>query len=244
MGNRYTILKRIIRSCRAMKANTINPKLFLILLILFLINSGCLGPVKNLYPPEPGDPVKTIYVVSHGWHTGLVLNIADISNQQHLIPDFFKKSTSIEIGWGDEGFYRSKEFSFWTTVKAAIFPTPSVLHLVELHLPVEIHFPKSGIVKVNLSEQGFNNLCDFIEASYVTDANGNAVDSGPGIYGKSRFYQSNQSYFFPKTCNTWTASALRSAGCPITPVYAVRAKNVFIQTKKFGVVIQEIKEDD
>src|SRR4030043_1972694 len=127
----------------------------LFLIFIFAIPAGCLGPVKHLYPPSPGDPVKTIYVVSHGWHTGLVLNTADITDQQRLVPEFFKKSKSIEFGWGDEEFYKSKEFSLWITVKAAILPTPAVLHLVDLRFPADIHFPKSGIVKVNLSEQGF-----------------------------------------------------------------------------------------
>jgi len=222
-------------------------KIFFARVILVLIASipaGCLGPVKSLYPPKPGDPFKTIYVVSHGWHTGLVFNVKDISDQKRMVPDFFKNSKSLEFGWGDKGFYTSNKFNFWITLKAIFFPTPAVLHIVDLYLPVEQHFPQSGIVKVNLSEQGFENICDYIESSYSRDTNGNAIEIGPGIYGKSRFYRSNESYFFPKTCNVWTASVLRSAGCPITPIYAVRSANVFNQTKKFGIVIQRMKEDD
>lgn len=215
-----------------------------VLFLFLIITSGCLGPVKQLYPPAPGDPIKTIYVVSHGWHTGLVLDMADISGQKHLVPDFFKDSNSIEFGWGDEGFYKSKEFSLWVTVKAAILPTPTVLHLVDLRFSVQTHFPTSGIVKVNLSEQGFKKLCEHIESSYLLDAKGSIIETGPGIYGRSRFYRSDESYFFPKTCNVWTASALRSAGCPITRIYAVRAENVFNQSKKFGIVIQEMTEEE
>jgi len=211
------------------------------ILIYFVFVTGCLGPVKNLYPPAPGDPIKTIYVISHGWHTGLVIDTKDITNQKRLIPDFFKKSTSVEFGWGDEGFYKSDKFSLWKTVKAAVLPTPTVLHLVDLRFSVVTHFPESGIIQVDLSEKGFQKLCTYIESSFLMDSKGNVIEAGPGIYGRSRFYRSNESYFFPKTCNVWTASALRTAGCPITPVYAVRSKNVFNQTKKFGIILQKMK---
>jgi uncharacterized protein (TIGR02117 family) len=213
------------------------------ILVFFILIIGCLGPVKNLYPPEPGDPVKTIYVVSHGWHTGLVLDIKDICGQKNLVPGFFNQSKAIEFGWGDEGFYKSIKFSLWKTVKAALLPTPTVLHLVDLRFSVVTHFPESGVVKIDLSEAGFKNLCDYIESSFLKNAKGEIIEDGPGIYGRSRFYRSHESYFFPKTCNVWTATALRKAGCPITPVYAIRAENVFNQTRKFGMVIQERKQE-
>jgi len=211
--------------------------------MIVITTSGCLGPVKGLYPPLPGEPNKTIYVVSHGWHTGIVIRPEDISDPKRLVPDFFKDSKSIEYGWGDEGFYMSKEFNLWITVKAAIFPTPTVLHLVDLPYSVAAYFPQSGIVEVTLSEKGFEHLCEFIESSFAKDQNGNVIDIGPGIYGRSRFYRSNESYYFPKTCNVWTADALRAAGCPITPIYAIRSVNVFNQTRKFGRVIHEMQDN-
>jgi len=213
------------------------------ILIVLFFGSSCLGPVQNLYPSKPGDPVKTIYVVSHGWHTGLVLNINDMATSKLRVPDFFQQSKSVEFGWGDEGFYKSEEFSLWLTVKAALLPTPTVLHVVDLRYSVDTHFPASGIVKVDLSENGFKKLCTYIESSFLKNEQGNFIETGPGIYGRSRFYRSKENYFFPKTCNVWTASALRTAGCPITPLYAIRAINVFNQTKKFGIVIQDMKHD-
>ena len=41
-----------------------------------------------------------------------------------------------------------------------------------------------------------------------------------------------------RTCNKWVAQALRSAGCPITPFYALTADNVIYQVAKFGTVVR------
>ena len=40
--------------------------------------TGCVGPVTNLYPPGADDPVREFYVVSHGWHTGIVIDRDDV----------------------------------------------------------------------------------------------------------------------------------------------------------------------
>ena len=51
------------------------------------------------------DPVKRVYVVSRGWHTGIVVRHEDIADglwPEH--PDF-APSGYVEVGWGDWAFY-------------------------------------------------------------------------------------------------------------------------------------------
>ena len=108
---------------------------------------------------------------------------------------------------------------------------------------IDQYFSQSGIIKVDLSQKGYERLVAFLASSYMRDDQNASIDLGPGIYGSSRFYRAEGKYFFPNTCNKWTARALRSAGCPISPFYAVRAKNVFKQTAKFGTVVREFRED-
>ena len=124
-------------------------------------------------------------------------------------------------------------------LKAALLPTPTVMHIVAFDLPPEEFFPVSDIIQVELSEQGFEELCRHVADSYNREGSDEAEPLGPGIYGNSYFYRANGSYYFPKTCNVWTAHALRKAGCPIVPAIAVNAGSVVSQTKKFGFVIRE-----
>src|SRR5690606_21849646 len=48
-------------------------------LALTWIAAGCFArPIAGLFPPEPGSPTKSVLVASHGWHTGLILRVADL----------------------------------------------------------------------------------------------------------------------------------------------------------------------
>ena len=62
---------------------------------------------------------------------------------------------------------------------------------------------------------------------------------GRGQDANSRFYAAREKYSLLKTCNTWTARALRSAGLPITSLYAVSAGNVMEQARPLGRQMNE-----
>ncbi len=216
-------------------------KILFVLSILLSI-PGCAAKVSGPYQASKTMTAKTIFVTSHGWHTGIVIPVQHISKKIWPESQEFKNFDYIEVGWGDEGFYRAKKVTARITLKAILWPTKSVLHVVGFNGPVEAYFSESGIVAINLSEKGFNELCGYISEVYYKDQTGKQLFLGKGLYGKSRFYRANGKYYFPKTCNVWTAKVLRVAGCPIKPVFAQRAANVLSQTKKFGVVVQEAKK--
>ena len=208
------------------------------LTVLALLCTGCLGPKKELFPPAAAAPCKTIHVVSHGWHTGVIISRADISTNIWPAQRDFAPFESVEVGWGDDGFYRCDKITLAITLKALFWPTPSVLQVVGFNGPPEREFPESQVIRVELSPEGFKRLCIFIDRAYARTAAGRAIPLGPGLYGTSEFYRANGSYYFPKTCNSWTASALRSAGCPMTPLWSVTAGSVMSQARRFGTVLQ------
>ncbi len=205
---------------------------------LALLCTGCLGPKKNLFPPAAGAPRTTIHLISHGWHTGVIVSRADLPTNVWPAQRDFAEFESVEVGWGDDGFYRSDEITTAITMKALFWPTPSVLHAVGFNGPPEREFPDSKVIRVELSAEGFARLCTFMDRAYTHTASGQAIPLGAGLYGASEFYRAHGSYYFPKTCNSWTASALRSAGCPMTPLWSVTAGSVMWQAKKFGTVLQ------
>lgn len=217
----------------------LRPLAIALIVLVVLCCEGCATPVKGLYPARAQSPSKSVYVVSHGWHTGLVIECDDISEDIWPEAGHFSEARYLEIGWGDEGFYRAKKITAPLCLKAALLPTPTVMHVVGFDLPLEEFFPVSDIIQVELSEQGFAELCRHVADSYHRKSSGEAERLGSGIYGNSHFYRANGSYYFPKTCNVWTAHGLRKAGCPIVPRIAVNAGSVISQTKKFGFVIRE-----
>jgi hypothetical protein len=59
-----------------------------------------------------------------------------------------------------------------------------------------------------------------------------------GLYGQSHFYRALGSYYFPKTCNVWTAGALKASGFAASTVTALTAENVLKQSRRFGRDVQ------
>ncbi len=199
---------------------------------------ACAAPVKGLFPPEENAPRKIIYLVSHGWHAGIVLQRADLASGVCREYKDFPHGDYLEVGWGDRDYYRTPNPSLGIAVKAALWPTPSVLHIVGFSGSVPGYFPNSEIIEIALSYQGFERLCRYIDGSFALDEQGDPLALGAGLYGNSQFYQSKESYHAFKTCNVWTARALRAAGCPIKPFSSVGVESLMSRARTFGKMIQ------
>ncbi len=213
-----------------------------LLLGLVAVACGCAGPVAHLYPPIAGESAIAIWIVRHRWHTGLVVPATPVPSQIWPERDDYPGARYLEVGWGDRDFYQARDPTSGLAVRAALWPTPSVLHVVAFAEPPARVFPDAEIVELALSPRGFEQLCAFVAHAYARDARGQATPLGAGWYGDSRFYLGRESYFLT-TCNVWTARALRSAGLPISPIYALTAGNVIFQAKRFGKVIRADRKE-
>jgi uncharacterized protein (TIGR02117 family) len=184
------------------------------------------------------EPATSIYVVNHGWHTGIVVQRDDIPDDVWPEHHDFPQATYIEVGWGDQDFYQAPKATLGLAFKAVFQTTPSVLYITGFTMPATFYFPDSDVIEVLLSQQGFERLCAFMHETYKRDERGETLPLGHGSYGTSQFYQAKGTYHLFNTCNSWTAKALRAAGCPITPSQAITAENVMHQASRFGNVIR------
>jgi len=214
-----------------MKANFYLKSLLLTLVILAV--TGCARAVPPYYPPKPGDSTnKTAYVVnSYGWHTSIVVAVADIDPSLHLY-DAARDARYVEVGWGDESYYQATRTTSLMGMKALFWPTESVLHVVLLDKDPARSFPDAKIVALELSEGGFNRLVEFIDSSFALDQNGQLIRLGRGLYGNSYFYRAEGTFYFFHTCNTWTADVIRASGYPITSFSVVTTDHVMKQLKE------------
>lgn len=202
---------------------------------------ACAGPIEGLYPPGPDEPKRSVYIINHNdWHMGIVIRREDIP--AGLWPDHtdFPESEYLEVGWGDREYYQAQDPTVWMAFRAALWPSESVLHIVGFSSPVEEYFPTAEIAKITLSQHGFERLCAFIQQTYARDKSGKAIPLGPGLYGDSRFYLARGKFHLLRTCNVWIAQAIRSSGFPITPLYALTARNVMYQIKKNTRIITTV----
>lgn len=181
-------------------------------ILLALLLAGCVVPAG---PPvtTANEPVRTVHLVRHGWHSGLVLRRADVSETSPLLRDF-SGVEYIEVGWGDRDYYQAANPSAWMALRALFWPTPSALHVAGFSTTPQAYFRESEVVALMLAQSAFDRLHARLRESFEFDAAGNPVALGPGLYGTSRFYASRESFHLFKTCNAWTAEVLREAGVP------------------------------
>lgn len=212
--------------------------------MLLLVLFACSSPPKGLFPPGPNEPFKSIYLASHGWHAGIVIKRSDIPPGVWPEQNDFPEAEYLEVGWGDKDYYMTPDPGIGITLKAGLLPTDSVLHVVGFSGSVSRYFSRSDVTRIDLTIEGFNRLCLYISSSYARDAAGKSQALGPGLYGKSRFYQSRESYHAFNTCNVWTARALKNSGCPIVPGTTLTVEELMSRVASFGTVIQVQQPED
>ncbi len=199
---------------------------------------ACATQVQDLFPPAKNAPTRSIYLVNHGWHAGIIVKRADIPDGVWPEHKDFPDSEYLEVGWGDRDYYQDSDPHFGITLKAALWPTDSVLHIATFNGSVTSYFTNREIVKIELSEPGFEQLSRYFAESYAKDDAGQAIPLRPGLYGKSRFYLSRETYHVFKTCNVWTARGLRAAGLPITSAWTIQVDSLMSEARTFGTLVQ------
>ena len=208
-------------------------------LIIILTLEACSASVNELHSVNNIDSEKVIYLVNHGWHVGIVLKRADIPDAHWPESKDFANAKYLEVGWGDKEYYQEPDPHLGIAIKAILWPTPSVLHIVGFNEAVTSYFPLSEIIEVRLTNDGFKRMVRYIAASHYKDPVGISKPIAKGLYGNSQFYLSVETYHLFKTCNVWTAEVLHAAGCPISPAFIITVKGLMSQIRPLGKVIQK-----
>jgi uncharacterized protein (TIGR02117 family) len=185
-----------------------------------------------LWPPKPGEPATEIFVVSHGYHSGIAVSTAQLAAAAQrsgdvaliLIAEQFGSYPFIEVGWGEERFYASvptpASLSLGIVVRALFQPgNRSVLHVVGLPDHPRKVFASADMVRVPLSERGFGRMLSALDTSVAMGGDPPTLQVlGRGLYGPSLFFRANGAFHIFNVCNHWVGDMLAAAGLPVTPV--------------------------
>jgi uncharacterized protein (TIGR02117 family) len=182
-----------------------------------------------LYPPQ-GEFI-IIHVVDHGYHAGLILPrriMAELATTERLASlsaalNLFEPFEQVEVGWGEENFYRSVPAASLSTIphvfRALFNPAnASVLHVVGIGGDLRSAFPASDMIELSLSPEGLKRIAQAIDSQFRADPAGSIVPLGPGLYGPSAFFAAQDRYHLLNTCNHWVGQLLALAGLPYAPV--------------------------
>ncbi len=188
------------------------------------------GEVK--VAPEAGG--IAIHVTSNGWHTGIA--VARASLPSGAVPEAadFPVAPYLEFGWGDAEYYPAPRPTLGMALGAAFGANPAIVHMIGLPAHPRQVFPKSEVVELRLSPDGFQSLVHYLDATFARDGAARIPASAPGLYSFSLFYPATGKFNLFNTCNTWAARGLAAAGVPVDASGVVRAEDLMAQLRKIA----------
>lgn len=190
-----------------------------------LLAIGYLTPVINCNVNKEKCKFK-VCIINDGMHTNILLptrnNIVDWGKFISL-PNLGKYPIAnyryLTFGWGDRDFYIQTptlaDLNLITAGKALFLPTPSTI-LVQGFSDI----PQNREIKcVQVTRTEYLQLTDFIQNTFKFNPQHQPIRIANGHLSSSGFYAANGSYSILRTCNNWTAEALRKANVD-TPLWA------------------------
>jgi len=156
----------------------------------------------------------SVFVVPRDGHTGIAVRAADVPAR--LVPEKrdFTGADYLEFGWGDRDYYMAPRVGPWVSFKAAFLPTASVVHVAGVRGSLQAAFPGSDIVQIRISRAALEGLLRYVHGAFDRER-GPAAALAPG------FYPGRDTFHLLRTCNVWTARALRAAGLPVRDALTV-----------------------
>jgi uncharacterized protein (TIGR02117 family) len=198
-----------------------------VLICLFVINSATAAADWACTVEEPS--CKLVLVAHDSWHAGIVLRKADIPIDS--VPELvdFPDAEFIEFSWGDKDYFPDPDAGVFTAIKAAFFSRGSVLHVVGFSGNPKSFFRSGELVELRLTTDAHGRLLEYISHTFSRPSPRDRTEASAGLVSYSRFYPATHKFSLKKTCNTWVAEALKSAGLPVSPGHVMTANSLATQ---------------
>ena len=144
----------------------------------------------------------------------------------------FLDAQFLEFSWGDKDFFTSDRGTIWQAMKATFVPTQSVLLVTAYTKHPCLRFNVKNIQELSLTREGFIHLMSYMNSSMAIDIASKQPITVLEYSERSCLYLSNEEYHAFKTCNVWTARALKRSGLKVVPVWAITSGNIMRQVRR------------
>ena len=196
--------------------------------ILLCLGHGALYPqaVSPWACANNESTCKSVSIVDNSWHAAIVLRNSDLAVKN--IPELadFPAAQFIEFSWGDKDYFPDPQSGIFGAIKAAMWSSGSVIHLVGFTDTVENFYRGATITELRLSRTAYERIVDYIDETFLRQQSSGRARVAPGLFSSSRFYPASRSFSLLRTCNTWVAEALEQAGLSISPAFVITAGNL------------------
>ncbi len=214
---------------------------FLAILTWWLSAAACAAKPERSAATQDCETRRTLYIVIYSWHTSLVINRGDLVKLVEPLSADFDSDEFLEIGWGDRQFYQATDVTVGMALRAILWPTETVLHVVGISTSPQDYFGGGDVFVLSLPEGGYQELLVFVASSFARLDNRALIKLGPALYGSGWFYEAEGKFHAGNTCNTWIAKALAAAGYPFANVNTVSARGVVSQLRR-GIEVNRCYE--
>lgn len=207
------------------------------LLLLGALFAACGTTRLEPAPPSRAGDAPRVYLLGQGWHAGLI--IERDAGTVRLWPERgdFPEAEFVEVGWGEREFYQAADPGVWMAVKAALWPSPSVVFMSGLRSPPESVFVCSDLIALDLSPARMERLLRYVHDSFDRTGSARTAPLPVSQPASWAFYPARGDFHLFNTCNTWTAGALAAAGYPLDRPYPLTAGGLVERVRPWGRIL-------
>lgn len=203
------------------------------LVVLLLLGSSCSEPATDLYATQP-QSAQRVWIAHDDWHAAVIVRAADIPPGTLIEARDFPNAEYLEISWGDADYFPAATAGVSLALKAALWSSGSVIHIVGFSGSFAKAYPNARIIEIALPRDGLHRLIDYIAADLARSGPTAPAPASPGLYPHSRFYPAKSNFSALRTCNTWIAEAFQAAGLPIRSTFIITANSLGRQLSPYG----------
>jgi uncharacterized protein (TIGR02117 family) len=206
-------------------------------LIAFLLGwiSACSEPVTRRAFSNGEAITAHVFVVHDNWHSAILVRTADLS--PGILPELrdFSGADYLEFSWGDREYFPHPDPGVSLALKAALWSSGSVIHVVGVRDSPATAYPNAEIITIAMTAAEFQRLVQFVSKTFARSDSESTSEALPGLSENARFYAAQGRFSIFRTCNTWVAEALQAAELPVNPAWVITARSLGRNVRPLGV---------
>jgi hypothetical protein len=204
--------------------------------VIALLLNGCATSQPHLWPPAVGERSYPIYVSLDTWHgmIGFHLDLSPGSASLKLGQNEFESSGDRRLpggfeewGYAERKWYIEGQQGIIGALRALLWPTEGTVEIGrhDQLWAYRTPQPPADMFVFNLTEEGLLRLRRHLMSTL-------AATKPIARIGSSFFYSSRRAYHLFYNCHHYVAHALREAGLPVAPLWAVTRTTLAMQLRR------------
>ncbi len=159
-------------------------------------------------------------MLGRGWHTQIGLPAEELQGGLAVFRQIYPGARAVMFGYGKRTFMVAPPDDIGEYVLGPV-PGPALIETVGLSESPPAAYGTAGMIALALPPGGAARLSAFLWDDMARDRLGQPLLVAPGPFAGALFYAARSGYTLFHTCNTWVAAALRAAGLPVDPDFAI-----------------------